>query len=120
MRQEIATRKVKWTSKADNGRKFRGKPREREPSELSRQLKKPRQKAGEDKVLQTDALGGEATGDQTRDFWYIESSSTDMLAPSVVMDAAVVEIETIDSNDSEDDNIPIAQTRKKVQRQTEF
>jgi hypothetical protein len=36
-----------------------------------------------------------------------------MLATSVVMEVADVEIDTIDSDDSEDDNIPIAQTRHK-------
>jgi hypothetical protein len=38
---------------------------------VTRQLKKPR-RAGEDKVLQTDAIGGGGrTGDKSGDFWYI-------------------------------------------------
>jgi hypothetical protein len=108
----MAIRKVKWTSKADNGRKFRGNGRDREPSSVSRQLKKPRQ-AGKDTVLQTDALGEEATVDKSRNFWYIESSSAEMVKPTVVMEAVSLDKDTIDSGDSEEDNIPIAQTRNK-------
>ena len=102
----MATRKVKWTSKADNGRKFTENTRDRESSSVSRQFKKPRQ-AGRDKVLQTNAIVEGETGDKSRDFWYIESSSAAMVTP------LVVEKETIDSDDCEEDNIPIAQTRNK-------
>ncbi len=35
------------------------------------------------------------------------------MTPSVVMEAVNVDKDTIDSDDSEEDNIPIAQTRKK-------
>jgi hypothetical protein len=102
----MATRKVKWTSKADNGRKFTGKARDRESSSVSRQFKKPRQ-AGRDTVLQTNAIVEGGTVDKSRDFWYIESSSRAMVTP------LVVEKEAIDSDDCEEDNIPIAQTRTK-------
>jgi hypothetical protein len=108
----MAITKLKWTSKADNGRKFRGNPRDRESSSVTRQFKKPRQ-AGQEKVLPTDAIGEDGTGDKSGDFWYIESSSTDMVVPSVVTEAAHVQINTTGSDDSEEDNIPIAETRNK-------
>jgi hypothetical protein len=108
----MATRKIKWTSKADNGRKFRGKPTDRERSYVTRQFKKPRQTGG-DKVLQTDAIGVGGDADKSREFWYIESSSTDMMPSDKVLEAGEVVVEREDSEDSEDDNIPIAQTRHK-------
>jgi hypothetical protein len=88
----MATRKVKWTSKADNGRKFTENTRDRESSSVSRQFKKPRQ-AGRDTVLQTNAIVEGGTVDKSRDFWYIESSSGAMVTP------LVVEKETIDSEE---------------------
>jgi hypothetical protein len=48
---------IKWTSKAENGRKFRGKPRDTEETALRRQFKKPR-RTGEETILKTDALDG--------------------------------------------------------------
>jgi hypothetical protein len=109
----MATRKFKWTSKADNGRKGRGKHTDRERSDVTRQFKKPRQTGG-DQVLQTDALsvGGEAGN--SRDFRYIESSSTDMLPSEKVLEVEELVVEREDSEDSEEDNIPIAQTRPKA------
>jgi hypothetical protein len=62
-----------WTSQADNGRKFRGKPRDKEKSSVNRQFKKPH-RTGEYKVLQTNAIGGGETGDKSQAFWYTESS----------------------------------------------
>jgi hypothetical protein len=108
----MATRKVKWTSKADNCKTFRGKPRDKKQSSVTRQLKKPR-RTGEDKVLQTDAIGGGGTVDNSRDFWYIEASSKEIMASAEVRETVEGAIETKDSDDSEDDNLPIAQTRLK-------
>ncbi len=113
VRQEMATRKIKWTSKADNGRKFRGQPSDRQQTDVRRQFKKPRQ-SGADEVLQTDAVAGRGTGVNKDDFWYIESSSTDMMPSEEVRETVEVVMEREDSEDSEDDCIPIAQTRHKT------
>jgi hypothetical protein len=73
---------------------------DREQSDVTRQFKKPRQTGG-DQVLQTDAIGG-GESDKSRDFWYIESSSTDMIIPSKkVMEAVEVVVEREDSEDSD-------------------
>ncbi len=108
VRREMAP-KVKWTSKADNGRNFRGKPKDRERSDVTRQFKKPRQ-YGADKVLQTDAIDVEVGGESGRDHWYIESSSSALKPLETVCEAEQEVVEVQDSEDSEDDNIPVAQT----------
>jgi hypothetical protein len=41
---------TKWTSKADNGRTFTGKPRDTEENALRRQIKKPRRSVEEVQV----------------------------------------------------------------------
>ena len=109
----MATRKIKWTSKAENGRTFRGKPKEREASSITRQFKKPRQ-AVEDVATQNDVTGEEETGDNAENFWYIESSATDMVSSDTVVEAEVVVVEIEDSEETKDENIPIRRTRQKA------
>ncbi len=55
---------------------------------------------------------------ETQPFWYIESSSQEMCSEAsaidivnVVIEESEVLIERRESEDSEDDNLPIAQTR---------
>ncbi len=89
----MATRKMKWTSKAENGRTFRGKPKERQASSVTRPFKKPRQ-AVEDEAKQTDV--------------------TEVVSPEIVVEAEVVVVEIEDSEETKDDNTPIRRTRQKA------
>jgi hypothetical protein len=102
--------KGEWTSRADNGRKFRGEPRDREGSSVTRQFKKPR-KTGADKVLPTVAIEPQLGCP----LWVLERipETEELILLDEAIPQAQVVIETIESTSSEEDNIPIAQTRLK-------
>jgi hypothetical protein len=102
--------KGEWTSKADNGWKFRGKPRDREESSVKRQFKKPRNTGG-DKVLPTVAIEPQLGCPSLVLERIPETEETNLQDEAIPQDQVV--IDTIDSASSEEDNIPIAQTRLK-------
>jgi hypothetical protein len=79
--------------------KFRGKPRDRQSSSFTRPFKKPR-KTGSDKVLPTIAMDPQLETEEP-------------ISQKEVIADALATIQTIDSEYSKDDNIPIAQTRLK-------
>jgi hypothetical protein len=93
---------IKWTSKAENGRKFRGKPRDTEETALRRQFKKPR-RTGEKTILQTDALEG-------REEVQVETAEVVI----EVEETAEVAIEVVGVSDGSEDNIPFSELKEKI------
>ena len=98
--------KGEWTSKADNGRKFRGQPRRIQASSVQRPFKKPR-KTGAEKVLLANAI------DTQLGYPLFVPETEEPYVEDKVITQAQAAVETIESGSSEDDNIPIAQTRLK-------
>ncbi len=96
---------TKWTSKADNGRTFRGKPCDTEENALRRQFKKPR-RSGEEVRVDTGQVVIE-----------VEKTEVQVDTAEVVIDVeetaeVVIEvaedsvIEIAEDSDGSEDNIP--------------
>ncbi len=90
-----------WTSKANNERKFRGKPRRIQASSVRRPFKKP-WKIEAEKVLSANAL------DTQLGYPLFVPETEEPDVDETVTPQAQDAIETIESASSEDDNIPIA------------
>jgi hypothetical protein len=93
---------IKWTSKAENGRKFRGNPRDTEETALRRQFKKPRRTV-EETILQTDAL-------DVREEVQVETAEVVI----EVEETAEVVIEVDEDSDGSEDNIPFSELKEKI------
>ena len=120
---------TKWTSKADNGRTFRGKPRGTEVNALQRQFKKPRNQVEEVEVetaqvvvevveteVQVDSVI-EVAEDKLYRVLYSDGDMEDIAVTEVEEDSVIVEesvIEVEADSDGSEDNIPFSQLKEKL------
>ena len=86
---------TKWTSKAYNGRTFRGKTRDTEENALRRQFKKPRRSVEEVQVDTAQVVIEEAED-------------------SVLEEAEDSVLEVAEDSDCSGDNIPFSELKEKI------
>ena len=100
---------TKWTSKAENGRKFRGKPQDTDETALRRQFKKPR-RTGETSDSEVRIL-------TEREIEMIASMETVEDSPEAQPDNTLeseVVIEVAEDSDGSEDNIPFSELKEKL------
>ena len=110
--------KTKWTSKADNGRKFRGKPQDTDETALRRQLKKPR-RTGETNDSEVRHLTeSEIQMIASMDGGLVGVEDSPEAQPDNTLESEVV-IEVAEDSDGSEDNIPFSELKEKITAERE-
>ena len=99
---------TKWTSKADNGRTFRGQPSRIGENALRRQFKKPRRSV-EEVLVETaqDVIEVQDTDVQL----HTAEVETEYVVSEVAEDSV---IEIAEDSDGSEDNIPFSELKEKM------
>ena len=104
--------KTKWTSKADNGRKFRGKPQDTDETALRRQFKKPRRTGETNESEVRHLTETEIQMIASMDGGVVGVEDSPEAQPYETLQSEVV-IEVAEDSDGSEDNIPFSQLKEK-------
>ena len=115
---------TKWTSKADNGRTFRGKPRGTEVNALQRQFKKPRKQVEEVEVetaqVVVEVVETDVQVETAQDVIEVQDTNVQLHTAEVETEDVVIEvaedsvIEIAEDSDGSEDNIPFSELKEKI------